>query len=176
MGVRPAAGRRAVSGKRERVDHWQDPGAPEPTSRKPSASVLVRDEDGRVLLLRRTDNGLWTIPTGGLKKGETIRQCAIRECREETGIEVEVTGLVGVFSHPGHVIEYRKGQKVTEVRQPVNVCLHARPVGGHLVPGPGEAAEVRWVQPGDVAGYDIHPALRRRIEQGLSGSSEPHVD
>jgi 8-oxo-dGTP pyrophosphatase MutT (NUDIX family) len=165
-----------VSGKRRRIDHWHDPDAPEPTSRKPSASVLARDDDGRVLLLRRTDNGLWTIPTGALKKGETIRQCAVRECREETGLDVEITGLVGVFSDPGHVIEYRKGGKVTEVRQPVNVCLHARPAGGgQLAPGPGEASEVRWVQPADIGGYDIHPALLRRIEHGLNGS-EPYVD
>lgn len=164
-----------MSGKTKRIDHWQDPDAPEPTSRKPSASVLVHDEVGRVLLLRRTDNGLWTIPTGGLRKGETIRQCAIRECREETGIDVEISGLVGVFSDPGHVIEYRRGKKVTEVRQPVNVCLHARPVGGQLAPGSGEASEVRWVQQGDIGGYDIHPALRRRIEHGLT-DSEPHID
>jgi 8-oxo-dGTP pyrophosphatase MutT (NUDIX family) len=158
-----------------RVDHWHDPDAPEPTSRKPSASVLARDEHGRVLLLRRTDNGLWTIPTGGLKKGETIRECAIRECREETGIDVEITGLVGVFSDPGHVIEYRKGGKVAEVRQPVNVCLHARPAGGRLEPEPGEASEVRWAEPADLGGYDIHPAIRRRIDCGLS-DSDPHID
>lgn len=160
--------------KKTRVDHWQDPGAPEPTSRKPSASVLVRDEHGRILLLRRTDNGLWTIPTGGLEKGETITECGIRECREETGVDIEVTGLVGVFTTPDHVIEYRKGQKITEVRQPVNVCLHARPVGGDMETT-DEASAVRWVYPGDLGEYDIHPALRRRIEHGLSGNA-PHVD
>lgn len=164
-----------MSGKStRRVDHWQDPNAPEPTSRKPSASVLVRDEDGRILLLRRTDNGLWTIPTGGLKKGETITQCGIRECREETGVEIEVTGLVGVFTTPDHVIEYRKGDEVTEVRQPVNICLRARPVGGEVTTT-DEASEVRWVDPDDLAGYEIHPALRRRIEHGLTANA-PHVD
>jgi ADP-ribose pyrophosphatase YjhB (NUDIX family) len=68
---------------------------------------------------RRTDNELWTIPTGGLKIGETMTQCAIRECEEETGVRIENTGLVGVFSDPGHVIAYRRGGKLTEVRQPV---------------------------------------------------------
>lgn len=160
--------------KTRRIDHWQDPDAPAPTSRKPSASVLVRDEAGRVLLLQRTDNGLWTIPTGGLKKGETIRECAVRECREETGVQVEVTGLVGVFTTPDHVIEYVKGGKVDEVRQPVNICLHARPVGGEATTTE-EAAAVRWVDPADLDAYDIHPALRRRIDHGLTGAG-PHVD
>ncbi|WUI02128.1 NUDIX domain-containing protein [Spirillospora sp. NBC_00431] len=163
-----------MSSKTRRVDHWQDPDAPKPTSRKPSASALVRDERGRVLLLRRPDNDLWTIPTGGLKKGETIRECAVRECREETGVEIETGDLVGVFTTPDHVVEYIKGGQVDEVRQPVNVCLHARPVGGELTTT-DEASAVRWVEPGDLGGYDIHPALRRRIEHGLSGAA-PHVD
>ena len=95
-------GRRVVSGKKSkqrpgvRVDYWADPDAPKPTSRKPSASVIVRNGTGEVLLLRRPDSGGWTIPTGGLKKNETLTQCAARECREETGLEIEVVSLVGV--------------------------------------------------------------------------------
>lgn len=157
-----------------RVDHWRDPDAPAPTTRKPSASALVRDEQGRVLLLRRPDNELWTIPTGGLKRGETIRECAVRECREETGVQIETLGLVGVFTTPDHVIEYIKGGRVDEVRQPVNVCLHARPVGGELTTT-DEASDVRWVEPHDLEEYEIHPALRRRILHGLTGEG-PHVD
>lgn len=153
-----------------RVDYWDDADAPKPNSRKPSASALVRDEAGRVLLLRRTDNGLWTIPTGALKKAETLTACAIRETFEETGVRIEIAGLVGVFSDPRHVIAYADG----EVRQPVNVCMHARPVGGEARPT-DEASEVRWVDPTALAGYEIHPALRRRIDWGLR-SDMPWVD
>ncbi len=161
--------------KKRRIDHWQDPEAPSPTSRKPSASVLVRDESGRVLVLRRTDNGLWTIPTGGLKRGETATECAIRECNEETGIDIEITGLVGVFTTPDHVIEYRKGKRVTEVRQPVNICFHARSVGGALRLDPAEASEARWVSIDELNTYEMHPALRRRVDHGLS-DTEPYAD
>ncbi|WP_170026645.1 NUDIX hydrolase [Actinomadura oligospora] len=161
-------------GKTRRVDHWKDPYAPQPTSRTPSASVLARDPDGRILLLRRPDNGLWTIPTGGLKKGETITECGVRECREETGLDIEITGLVGVFTTPDHVIEYVRDGRVDEVRQPVNVCLHARPVGGALTTT-DEASEVKWVSPDDLDEYEIHPALRRRIDHGLN-SNTPHID
>ncbi len=161
--------------KKRRIDHWQDPDAPAPTSRKPSASALVRDGTGRVLLIRRTDNGLWTIPTGGLKKGETASQGAVRECKEETGLDIEITGLVGVFSTPDHVTEYRKGKHVTEVRQPVNICFHARPVGEELKPAPAEASDARWVAVDDLGSYDIHPALRRRVDHGIS-DAEPYAD
>jgi 8-oxo-dGTP pyrophosphatase MutT (NUDIX family) len=164
-------------GRRVRVDYFhEDDRAPEPTSRRPSASVLVRDEAGRVLMLRRADNGLWTIPTGGLKVHETIRACGIRECREETGIEVEVTGLVGVFSDPGHVIAYHRNGKLTEVRQPVNICLHARPVGGSLAPDPKEATAASWVTVPALAGLDVHPAIRARITHGLADPDHPHLD
>src|SRR5207244_2931698 len=109
--ARCGAGRRRVVSKRKhgkprRVDYWHDPDAPKPTSRKPSASVIVRNSGGDLLLLRRPDSGRWTIPTGALKANETLTQCAIRECHEETGLDIEITSLVGVFSDPGHVIAF----------------------------------------------------------------------
>ncbi|MFC4584913.1 NUDIX domain-containing protein [Sphaerisporangium corydalis] len=158
-----------------RIDYWQDPDAPNPTSRKPSVSVFVRDDEGKILLLRRADNDLWTIPTGGVKKGETVAECGVRECREETGLVVEITGLVGVFSDPGHVIVYMHGKKVDEVRQPVNVCLRARVVGGEVEPDPEEAQEVRWVDVENLDDYRIHPAIRRRIDTGLNNEA-PYVE
>jgi len=162
-----------VTPKRRRVDYWRDPDAPRPTSRKASASVLVRDGAGRALPLRRPDKNLWTIPTGAVKRGETVPEAAVRECREETGLQVEITGLVGVFSTPDHVIAYLKGDTVKEVRQPINVCLHARPVGGELT-RTAEAAEVAWIAPDDLGGYDLHPAIRLRIAHGLT-STEPYL-
>lgn len=136
--------------------------------------MFVLDDAGRLLLLRRTDNDLWTIPTGGVKHGETVAQAGVRECREETGLDVEVTGLVGVFSTPDHVIVYWHGNRVDEVRQPINVCLRARVVGGEVRPDPAEAREVRWVPPEDLDDYRIHPAIRLRIAHGLT-SAEPYI-
>lgn len=158
-----------------RVDYWRDPDAPKPTSRKASASVFVRDDHGRLLLLQRVDNDLWTIPTGGVKKGETVGQAGVRECREETGIDVEVVGLVGVFSTPDHVTAYLRGKRLVEVRQPINICLRARVIGGLIAPEPTEATEVRWLDPADLDNYPIHPALRLRIDHGLSGRTEPYI-
>jgi 8-oxo-dGTP pyrophosphatase MutT (NUDIX family) len=157
-----------------RVDYWHDPEAPKPTSRKTSASVFAQNDVGDLLLLKRTDNDLWTIPTGGVKKGETVGQAGIRECKEETGLRVEITGLVGVFSDPGHIIVYLHGDRIDEVRQPINICLRARVVGGAISPDPREALEVRWVPAADLDRYEIHPALRVRIIHGLT-SPEPYI-
>ncbi|WP_246268024.1 NUDIX domain-containing protein [Nonomuraea typhae] len=152
-----------------RVDFWQDPDAPKATSRKASASVFVQDEGGRILLLQRTDNDLWTIPTGGVKKDETVAEAGVRECREETGLDVEVVGLVGVFSTPDHLIAYVKGDKIKEVRQPINLCFRAQVVGGELAPDPQEAQVVAWVDPVELDTYSIHPAIRLRIDRALAG-------
>lgn len=159
------------AGRPARVDYWHDPAAPKPTSRKPSASVIVRNSAGKVLLLRRADTGRWTIPTGGLKKNETLTACAVRECREETGLQVEITGLAGVFSDPGHVTAYASG----EVRQPVNACFTAQVIGGELTTTT-EATEVAWVPPARLDDYDIHPSIRRRIIHGLQPGQAPHAD
>lgn len=119
----------------------------------------------------RPDSGLWTIPTGGLKKNETLTQCAVRECREETGLDIEITALVGVFSDPRHISAYPDG----EVRQPVNVCFAARVIGGVLTTT-DEAADVAWVPAAKLDEYDIHPSIRRRITHALSTATAPHVD
>jgi len=172
-GRQPVAGGGTVSTakKARRVDYWDDAAAPKPTSRKPSASVIVRNSRGDLLLLLRPDSGRWTIPTGGLKKGETLTECAVRECREETGLEIEIVGLVGVFSDPRHVIAYADG----EVRQPVNTCFTGRQIGGHLTTT-GEASEITWVPPERLDEFDIHPSIRRRIIHGLADQRIPHVD
>lgn len=126
-----------------RVDHYDDPDMPQANSLVPAASAVVADERGRILLARRTDNTLWTIPGGGMEPGETIVETAEREVEEETGVQVEVTRLVGIYSNPRHVVEYSDG----EVRQEFSVCFAARPVAGTLKPS-NETGDVRYVESG----------------------------
>jgi len=128
--------------------------------------VIVRDVEARILLLGWSDNGLWTIPTGAIKFGETAARAAARECEEEAGLVVHITRLVGVFTDPRHVIMYRK-----EVRQPVNICFRGHVVGELTTTE--EALEAGWVNPHELDHYDIHPAIMLRIRHGLS-SEEPY--
>jgi 8-oxo-dGTP pyrophosphatase MutT (NUDIX family) len=86
-----------------RVEYLNDPAAPKPNSLVPACGVLAVDGQGRVLLQRRRDTGQWAIPMGKMEFGETPSQCAIRETQEETGVLVEVTGLLGVYSDPDPV-------------------------------------------------------------------------
>ncbi|MFI9641332.1 NUDIX domain-containing protein [Micromonospora sp. NPDC051925] len=153
-----------------RTEHYHDPNAPKANSIVVAVSVFVRDEQARVLLIRRTDNGLWSLPGGGQEIGESVAETAVRETREETGISVEVVGMVGVYSDPGHVIEYSDG----EVRQQFSLCFRAVPVSGTPTPS-DESHEVRWVARDELAALDIHPSTLLRITHGYEERPEPYI-
>jgi 8-oxo-dGTP pyrophosphatase MutT (NUDIX family) len=82
----------------------------------PSVSIAVRHAaDGRVLMARHREGDVWLLPGGAIEPGETPEQAAIREMREETGLIVRLTGLIGVFGGPDFVVEYRNGDRTSYV-------------------------------------------------------------
>jgi ADP-ribose pyrophosphatase YjhB (NUDIX family) len=154
-----------------RRDYYHDPDAPPANSVVPSTTVAVRDDAGRLLLIHKIDNDFWALPGGGMDLGESIADAAVREVAEETGLTVEVTGLVGIYSDPGHVMAYDDG----EVRQEFSVCFHARVLSGEPREDGSETKEVRWVDPADVPDLSIHPSMRRRIDDALAGRPTPQI-
>ena len=155
-----------------RRDYYDDPEAPLPNSIVPAVTVAVRDQDGRLLLIQRSDNGLWAMPGGGLEVGETVAQAAAREVLEETGIAVEIDGVVGIYSDPKHVIAYDDG----EVRQQFAICLSARPAGGTLQTS-SETVQVRWVEAKDLDELPLHSTIRLRIRHALDPErTAPYVE
>jgi 8-oxo-dGTP pyrophosphatase MutT (NUDIX family) len=152
-----------------RIDHYRSPDAPAANSIVVAVTAFIRDEAGRLLLIRRTDNDLYAIPGGALELGETLTQTVQREVMEETGIAVTVTGLIGVYSDPEHVIEFTDG----EVRQEFSICFRADPTGGDLRTS-DESKEVLWVAPADLDALNIHPSIRLRIRHGLEQREVPH--
>lgn len=153
-----------------RIDHFNDPDAPRATRVVPAASAVVTDEDGRLLLGKRTDSTLWTIPGGTMKPGETVAETAVREVKEETGIDVEVVSLIGIYSNPQHVVEYSDG----EVRQQFSVCFVCRRIGGELATS-DETSEVGYFSPDEIDGIEMHPSIRLRIQHFLDQRSEPYL-
>ena len=92
-----------------RRDYFYDPDAPKPNSIRPAAAVALFDSGGNILLLRRKDNDKWSMPGGTLDFGETLTYCAIREVREETGLRIRITGLIGTYTDPNILIAYSDG-------------------------------------------------------------------
>jgi ADP-ribose pyrophosphatase YjhB (NUDIX family) len=153
-----------------RTDHYYNPDAPRANSIVVGVTAVVRNVAGDILLQRRTDNNLWALPGGAQDIGESVAETVVREVHEETGIEVEVAGLVGIYSNPHHVVEFSDG----EVRQQFSICFHARPVGGELATS-AESSDVRWVVPSELDQLPIHPSMRLRIDHGLTLRSEPYI-
>ena len=154
-----------------RRDYYDDPDAPKANSVVPSVTVVIVNDDGALLLIHKTDNNLWALPGGGHDAGESISETVVREVREETGIEVELIDLVGLYTDPRHVMEYDDG----EVRQQFSICFHARPIGGALRTS-DESKAVRWVPTEELEGLDVHPSMRLRIAHGLDRSrTQPYV-
>ena len=77
------------------------------------ASALIYDKAReRILMTQREDNSRWCLPGGGMEPGESAAETCVREVAEETGLEVEVTRLVGIYTSPHMIIEYSDGNKI----------------------------------------------------------------
>lgn len=154
-----------------RIDYLNAPDAPKANSVVPSANVIVTGDDGRILLIRRTDNDNYSLPGGALDLGESIADTAVRETEEETGIRCEVTGLVGIYTNPHHVIEYTSNG---EVRQEFSVVFTARTVGGTLATS-SESSEVVWMAANEMDQLTMHPSMRQRINHYLEHRAGPYI-
>ncbi|MEU8241791.1 NUDIX domain-containing protein [Actinoplanes missouriensis] len=154
-----------------RIDFYDDPSAPKANSVVPSANVVVVNDEGEILLIRRSDNDKWALPGGGMDLGESLPDTAVRETAEETGVDVEVTGLVGIYTDPRHVILYTSNN---EVRQEFSVVFTARPIGGRPTPS-SESTEVRWVPPAEISSLPMDRSMRMRVEHYLTAPQSPHL-
>ena len=152
-----------------RIDYYDDPEAPKANSLVPSVNVVVVNDAGDILMIRRSDNENWAVPGGAIDLGESMTQAAIRETKEESGIDCEITGLVGIYTDPKHIILYTSNG---EARQEFSILLTARPIGGTPTPS-DESTEVRWVKPSEVTGYDMDRSMRMRIEHYLDRRAAP---
>jgi len=112
----------------------------------PAAAACIRDGEGRILLLRRSDgDNLWSFPGGGMELGERAAEAVVREVREEIGLAVEPVALIGVYSSPEYIFAYPNGDQV----QPVTIFFECRVVGGELRPDQEEILGARYFGPED---------------------------
>lgn len=153
-----------------RREYYDDPQAPQPNSLVVATCAVVTDHDGRILLQRRSDSGNWAMPGGGMEMNESLTDSVIREVKEETGFDIEVTGIVGTYTDPRHIIAYTDG----EVRRQFNICYTARIVGGALAIS-NESTEIRFVAPSEIAGLQMHYTQRLRIKHYLEQRDQPYL-
>ncbi|GGP91970.1 NUDIX hydrolase [Streptosporangium pseudovulgare] len=154
-----------------RIDFYDDPAAPRLNSLVPSVNVVVTNEAGEILMIRRSDNGNWAVPGGAIDLGESLPDAAVRETLEETGIKCEITGLVGTYTDPRHVIVYTSDG---EARQEFSIVLAGRAVDGEPTPS-DESREVRWIPRDEVLSLSMDRSMRLRIGHFLESASKPYI-
>jgi ADP-ribose pyrophosphatase YjhB (NUDIX family) len=153
-----------------RREYYDDPDAPEPNSLVVATSAVVIDDAGRILLQRRADSGNWALPGGGMEINESLADSVIREAKEETGYDIEVTGLVGTYTDPRHIIAYTNG----EVRRQFNICYVGRITGGQLRMS-DESTEVRFVDPAELSSLQMHHTQQLRLKHYLEQRDKPYL-
>ncbi|MET0799703.1 MAG: NUDIX domain-containing protein [Actinomycetota bacterium] len=114
----------------------------------PGASVMVVRDDGRVLMGRRLDNGLWAIPGGGAEEGSSFSDTAVTELREEVGLEADPADLEGYacISRPDNHLETYPNGDVTHY---FGVWFVLRRWRGDPAGDGEEMGELAWFDVGD---------------------------
>lgn len=124
----------------------------------PSVSAVVVNADGEILLVRRADDGRWSLPGGAIDPGEQPADAAVRETYEETGVHVVVDRVAGVALHP---VAYPNGDDC----QYLNVWFRCRAVGGTAAVNDEESLAVGWFPRAGLP--EVNPYVRLRIDTAL---------
>ena len=154
-----------------RIDYYDDPEAPKANSLVPSVNVVVVNDAGDILMIQRSDNENWAVPGGAIDLGESMTQAAIRETKEESGIDCEITGLIGIYTDPKHVLLYTSNG---EVRQEFSILLTANVSGGQLTES-DESSEVNWVKRDRLKDLKMDRSMSLRIDDFLRFNGTPYL-
>lgn len=130
----------------------------------PGATAVIRHGDGRILLVRRVDTGLWILPGGLLELGESLAGTVIRETEEETGLRIEPLRVRGIFG--GHRVVYPQGDTL----YPISTWFECAIRSGSLRPDGGEVDRAEFFDPAGLP--DMVPGLRERLEKLLASPRE----
>ena len=135
---------------------------------RPGASALIFDEAReRILMTQREDNSRWCLPGGGMDPGESAAESCVREVLEETGLEVRVTKLVGIYTTPDLLIEFPDGNKI----QPVAFSFEAEITGGELGLS-NETIAFGWYTVAEIEAMDTMEHHITRIHDALKNVPE----
>ncbi|MBT2696613.1 NUDIX domain-containing protein [Bacillus sp. ISL-40] len=153
-----------------RIDYYYDENAPKAKTIVPALSAVILRNHRDILLQERVDNGMWSLPGGGMEPGETVEDAIKREVIEETGFAVAVKKLIGIYSDPNHVIKYADG----EVRQQFSICFLCQIIDGSIGIS-HESKRVAFVPLVDLHTIHIHESQIIRIQDALSGKNQPFL-
>jgi ADP-ribose pyrophosphatase YjhB (NUDIX family) len=160
-----------VEEEMNRKDYYYDQTAPKPNTIVPAVSAVVFCKyDRKLLLQKRADNLKWSLPGGQIEPGENVEEAIKREVKEETGLDIIVKKLIGVYSNPNHIIAYADG----EIRQQFSICFLCEIVDGNLAVSE-ESTDVKFFSQDELDQISIHPSQRIRINDALAGEERAFI-
>lgn len=136
-----------------------------------TATAVIRDSNGRFLLQQRGDFGWWGFSGGVLERGESLPACAVREAREETGLEVAVTRLIGLYSSPDFDVVYPNGDQV----QQFTATFECHVTGGALRLDGDETTGLAWCGAGELLARLAETAVWYRAMAEDCLANQPEV-
>ena len=129
---------------------------------KVAVGTIVRTEDDRIVLVRRAIEpgyGLWVFPGGYVDRGETVTAAALRETREEAGLDVRLDGLVNIYSYPG---------------RPIIIIVYTASILGGELRIDEESLEARLFTPADIPWTDLaFVSTRDALKDFMAGRTRP---
>jgi 8-oxo-dGTP pyrophosphatase MutT (NUDIX family) len=128
------------------------------------SATIFDNKREKVLLTQRTDNRRWCLPGGAMEAGESAAQACVREVREETGLEVRVTRLIGVYSNPDQLVIYPDGNKAFFVV----LSFEAEIIGGDLGLS-DETVAYGYFSLEEMESMPMHGQHKQRVEDALIG-------
>lgn len=136
------------------------------------AAVIFDEAREKILLTRRSDNFKWCLPGGRMEPGESAAETCQREVFEETGLNVEIVKLIGIYTSPDWVITY--ANTPGKLLQLVAMCFEAKVIGGTLGLS-NETTEFGWFTPDQIATMDLVEHHPQRIADALANRPEAFV-
>jgi len=135
------------------------------TELRPGVAAIISNGEGKILLQRRSDNGLWGLPGGSVEIGESVRDAIVREVKEETGLTVEVVRLIGVYSDPAfQIVRYPDGNVV----QYISSLFACRILAGTLQTC-DETLDLQFFDPANLP-EDLVPMHHIRVQDWMTNT------
>ena len=143
--------------KTVRKDYSHETEMPNANSMRPAAAVAIIDKE-RILMLKRIDNKKWTMPSGTMELNESLVDCAVREVKEETGLDVEILDVIGTYTDPDIRIGYSDG----EIRREFTVVYYGKAYNSDVIID-DESSSYAWIPITNIKNYQMAESQRKRI-------------
>jgi len=143
-----------------------NPDAPKPNKQlTPGTCAVILNKDNKIFLHKRSDTSLWALPDGTMKVGESISQCCLREIKEELNLEVKIKKLIGIYTSPNCVFEWKNDTNSNTWQ--IFVVAFLCKANDDQVKLNNESVDAGWFSEKEIKKMNALPYVKEAIETAL---------